>query len=312
MCAVFGLIDYNHLLSTKAKEKILKVLSKECEARGTDATGYAFNNANKLTVFKRPLPAHKLKLHLPDNVNVIMGHTRMTTQGNQLLNCNNHPFIGKAGLQQFALAHNGVISNDYLLHRNKEIPDTNIETDSYAAVQLIEREKHLGFDSIRTMAETLKGSFVFTILDDEDSVYFVRGSNPLTIYDFYNDGFYLYASTKDILANTLKKLGISKRPKCEIEIKEGDILKIDCFGETEKSFFDFDDWEDWYFNYFRRRNVNSVLDDLYDIAWSFGVDEQCIDLLYSYGYTTDEIEELLYEPDELMSTMEILSCDYCF
>lgn len=310
MCAVFGLIDYKHRLSTKVKEKILKVLSKECEVRGTDATGYAFNNGNKLTIFKRPLPAHKLKLRLPDNVNVIMGHTRMTTQGNQLLNYNNHPFSGTAGLQQFALAHNGVLSNDYLLHRNKEIPDTVIETDSYAAVQLIEKEKHLGFDSIRIMAETLKGSFVFTILDDEDSVYFVRGSNPLTIYDFYNDGFYLYASTKDILANTMKKLGMSKRPKCEIEIKEGDILKIDCFGETEKSFFDIDDWNDWYFSYFRGRK-NTALDDLYDIAWSFGVDEDCIDLLYSYGYTSDEIEELLYDPDELMNTMEILNYDYC-
>ena len=51
MCAVFGLIDYNSALSTRAKEKILKVLSKECEARGTDATGFAFNSGNHLTVF---------------------------------------------------------------------------------------------------------------------------------------------------------------------------------------------------------------------------------------------------------------------
>lgn len=309
MCAVFGLIDYNHRLSTKAKEKILKVLSKECEARGTDATGYAFNKSDKLTVFKRPLPAHKLKLRLPENVNAIMGHTRMTTQGNQLLNYNNHPFTGKVGSQQFALAHNGVLTNDFQLHRDKKIPETMIETDSYAAVQLIEKEKHLGFDSIRTMAETLKGSFVFTILDTDDNIYFVRGSNPLTIYDFYNDGFYLYASTKEILSNTMKKLGISKRPKYELEIKEGDILKINRFGETEKSFFDYDDWDNWYLSYFRR---NTALDDLYDIAWSFGVDEDCIDLLYSYGYTSDEIEDLLYDPDELMNTMEILNCDYCF
>ena len=312
MCAVFGLIDYNHRLSTKAKEKILKVLSRECEVRGTDATGYAFNKADKLTVFKRPLPAHKLKLRLPDNVNVIMGHTRMATQGNQLLNYNNHPFVGKAVLQQFALAHNGVISNDYLLHRNKEIPETTIETDSYAAVQLIEKEKHLDFDSIKAMTETLKGSFVFTILDEEDSIYFVRGSNPLTIYNFYNDGFYLYASTKDILANTMKKLGISKRPKYELEIKEGDILKIDCFGEIEKTSFNYDDWDNWYLKYCRLIKPSSVIDDLYDVAWSFGIDEECIDLLYSYGYTSDEIEELLYDPDELMNTMEILNCDYCF
>ncbi len=311
MCAVFGLIDYEHRLSTKAKEKILKVLSRECEVRGKDATGYAFNKSDKLTVFKRPLPAHKLKLKLPDNVNVIMGHTRMATQGNQLINHNNHPFLGKAGLQQFALAHNGVISNDYLLHRNNEIPDTNIETDSYAAVQLIEKENHLDFDSIKIMAETLKGSFVFTILDEEDSIYFVRGSNPLTIYNFYNDGFYLYASTKEILSNTMKKLGISKRPKYELEIKEGDILKINCFGETERKTFDYDDWDNWYLRYCRLIKTTPVLDDLYDVAWSFGIDEACIDILYSNGYTNDEIEELLYDPDELVCVLEILNYDYC-
>lgn len=311
MCAVFGLIDYEHRLSTKAKEKILKVLSRECEVRGTDATGYAFNKSDKLTVFKRPLPAHKLKLKLPDNVNVIMGHTRMATQGNQLINHNNHPFLGNAGLQQFALAHNGVISNDYLLHRNKEIPDTTIETDSYAAVQLIEKENHLDFDSIKIMAETLKGSFVFTILDEEDSIYFVRGSNPLTIYNFYNDGFYLYASTKDILSNTMKKLGISKRHKYELEIKDGDILKINCFGEIERKTFDYDDWDNWYLRYCRLIKTTPVLDDLYDVAWSFGIDEACIDILYSNGYTSDEIEELLYDPDELVCVLEILNYDYC-
>lgn len=311
MCAVFGLIDYKHRLSTKAKEKILKVLSRECEVRGTDATGYAFNKSDKLTVFKRPLPAHKLKLRLPDNVNIVMGHTRMATQGNQLINHNNHPFHGNAGLQQFALAHNGVISNDYLLHRNNEIPDTNIETDSYAAVQLIEKEKHLSFDSIKIMAETLKGSFVFTILDEEDSIYFVRGSNPLAIYNFYNDGFYLYASTKDILSNTMKKLGISKRPKYDLEIKEGDILKINCFGEIERKTFDYDDWDNWYLRYCRLIKTTPVLDDLYDVAWSFGIDEACIDILYSNGYTSDEIEELLYDPDELICVLEILNYDYC-
>ena len=38
MCAVFGLIDYEKVFSTKQREQILRVLSKECEVRGTDAT----------------------------------------------------------------------------------------------------------------------------------------------------------------------------------------------------------------------------------------------------------------------------------
>ena len=50
MCAIFGLIDYNHTLNAKQREKLLRVLSEECEERGTDATGYAFNHNGKLTI----------------------------------------------------------------------------------------------------------------------------------------------------------------------------------------------------------------------------------------------------------------------
>ena len=76
MCAIFGLIDYNHTLNAKQREKLLRVLSEECEERGTDATGYAFNHNGKLTIFKRPFAAHKVHLHLHEDSNVIMGHTQ--------------------------------------------------------------------------------------------------------------------------------------------------------------------------------------------------------------------------------------------
>ena len=94
MCAIFGLIDYNHTLNAKQREKLLRVLSEECEERGTDATGYAFNHNGKLTIFKRPFAAHKVHLRLHAHSNVITGHTRMATQGNKLDNRNNHPFPG--------------------------------------------------------------------------------------------------------------------------------------------------------------------------------------------------------------------------
>ena len=33
-----------------------------------------------------------MKIHIPHGVNAVMGHTRMTTQGNAQFNQNNHPF----------------------------------------------------------------------------------------------------------------------------------------------------------------------------------------------------------------------------
>ena len=81
MCSVFGLIDHNSVLNAKEKNRMLGVLSHECEVRGTDATGIAYNYNGRLRIYKRPLVAHKLRFRIPNGVNVIMGHTRMTTQG---------------------------------------------------------------------------------------------------------------------------------------------------------------------------------------------------------------------------------------
>ena len=131
MCAVFGLIDYNHTLNAKQREKVLRVLSQECEERGTDATGFAYNSRGKLTVFKRPFAAHNVHLKLREDANVIMGHTRMATQGNKLDNRNNHPFPGVVNGTHFALAHNGVLHNDLTLRAQMKLPNTPIKTDSY-------------------------------------------------------------------------------------------------------------------------------------------------------------------------------------
>ena len=108
MCGLFGLIDYKNSLTAKQKEKIIKILSAECEVRGTDAAGVAYVENGEIKIYKRPLPAHKIKFRFKSNPSVIMGHTRMTTQGNQKFNQNNHPFYSEN--LKFALAHNGVIS----------------------------------------------------------------------------------------------------------------------------------------------------------------------------------------------------------
>ena len=80
MCSLFGLIDFKECLSTHTKNKILNTLARECQVRGTDATGIAYNFNDRLRIYKRPIPARKMKIHIPHGVNAVMGHTRMTTQ----------------------------------------------------------------------------------------------------------------------------------------------------------------------------------------------------------------------------------------
>ena len=60
MCCLFGMVDYGHVLPQKRKHQILTVLAAECEARGTDATGIAYNSCGSLHIYKKPVPAHRL------------------------------------------------------------------------------------------------------------------------------------------------------------------------------------------------------------------------------------------------------------
>ena len=46
---------------------ILSVLSAECEERGTDATGIAYCSHDHLSIYKRPLEAHRLHFHIPED-----------------------------------------------------------------------------------------------------------------------------------------------------------------------------------------------------------------------------------------------------
>lgn len=166
-----------------------------------------------------------------------MGHTRMTTQGDELHNYNNHPFLGAAEVS-FALAHNGIIHNDLTLREEKELPCTKIETDSYVAVQLLAQQGNVSFRSIRAAVEPFRGTLTLTILDSRDDLYIVRGNNPLALYHFPRLGLYVYASTEQILRRGLKKgLSIKERP-FDVPLREGDILRIDTSGRYTTEVFD--------------------------------------------------------------------------
>ena len=298
MCSVFGLIDYKQALTAKEKNRILNTLARECEVRGTDATGIAYHFGRRLRIFKRPLPAHKLRLHVPPGVNMIMGHTRMTTQGNETFNQNNHPFAGSIAGKAFALAHNGILWNDKLLRQQEHLPQTSVETDSYIAVQLLEQQNALDFQSLKEMAEKVEDSFVFTILDSEDSIWFVKGENPLCL--FHYNGFTLYASTQEILVKAVKRLRLGK-PQSVQQPEEGEILRIDKFGnQTSGSFIPRTSCAHWwryspYYGYTYDED-DTLHDGLLAAAKSMGVSADEVQALLDYGCDPDEIEELLYDP----------------
>lgn len=310
MCALFGWLDYKGIVSCKLLKKLTQALANAAEERGTDASGISYIHDGNVVIYKRPKPAHKIRFAAPDDTRAMMGHTRMTTQGNEKYNYNNHPFLGHADIS-FALAHNGVLYNDKALRREKKLPETFIETDSYIAVQLIEQQKKLDFSSLQSMAESVQGNFTFTVLDVENTLYIIKGNNPMCLLHFADLGLYVYASTESILAKALKKISLLNVPFSKIEVTQGEILRISSDGSLTRSKFkvqdNFDsiawmqyayDWEDDY--YTQQEQL------LLEMCGCYGITVDDVILLLDYGYTADEIEDMLLDSTLILKTIDAI------
>lgn len=302
MCCLFGLVDYQQRLTSSQRLQILEPLSAACEARGTDATGIAYNAGGSLHIYKRPWPAHRLRFHLPDDASVIMGHTRMTTQGSARRNRNNHPFRGFTAGTQFALAHNGVLYNDRKLRKTQKLPRTRIETDSYVAVQLLEAQNALTPDSLREMAESVEGSFVFTVLSQHNDLYLVRGENPLCLFHYPRLGLYLYASTREILERGLQATWLSGEAAEHIPVDEGELLHLDAAGRLFRHSFAWRSTAPFFWRKcsgFASCSVKALdsdpyIRDLKSVAGAYGYTSDEIDTLLMEGFSPEEIEEMFY------------------
>ena len=300
MCAIYGFLNYGNKVHHRVLLKLIRELSIAAESRGTDATGISYIKNGEVITFKKAKPAHKLHLYFPHGTKAVLGHNRMTTQGSEKKNYNNHPFEGKTASHSFAFAHNGVLYNEAELQREYSLPDTPIETDSYMAVQVLETFDTVDYESAKAVSEAVRGSFVFTILRDDNTLFFVKGDNPLTVYCYPELGLYIYASTKAILDTAVKLAHIHTAPISYI-INEGDIIRIDPDGKISASKFEMK--EDYHFDWRSLYRDTWMPEDdvcsaeILDICGYYGIDREDVELLLSMGYSVSEVEDMLTDTD---------------
>ena len=309
MCGLYGFIRYGEKL--KNISDLTNSLAEQSAVRGTDATGIAFCNTTGINIVKDNKSAYKVNFKNTDDTISLIGHTRHSTQGSEKRNYNNHPFMGKCQNTRFALAHNGVLMNDKELRKTYKLPKTKIETDSYIAVQLIEIQKNLDLNSIRYMAERTEGSFSYSILDDKNNIWLVKGDSPLSLLHFPKLKIYVYASTDEILYKSIVEypplFSALKNGECEaINVTEGDILKICPDGIIERNKFEYTYsygkgwWEyDTCSSLSLRGAVNGYtrndyINDLKSVAIYMGYSSGDVDRLLHAGFDPDEIEEFMY------------------
>lgn len=304
MCGLFGITTYGEKKLLDLSE-ITVSLAEASAVRGTDATGVAYRHKGRLKIYKEPKSAYAIKLRIPRDTQTVMGHTRHATQGSKEENCNNHPFLGRAGNGFFALAHNGILANDSQLRRRHKLPQTKVQTDSYAAVQLLEKKGRVDFDSLRFMAEEVQGSFSFSVLDGGGSLYLVKGDSPLSVLHFPNKKAFVYASTDQLLWEALAgtQLLYELREKAfeEVALKGGEILKIGTDGTAARGAFDYTDYSCggrycwWDYGYApAQRYRDAYMDDLMSVAQCMGYAPEEIEELLREGFSLEEIEEVLY------------------
>ena len=160
--------------------------------------------------------------------------------------------------------------------------------------------------SLRDMAERLEGSFSFTVLDDQNNLYFVKGDSPLCLYHYPEIGAYLYASTKPVLERALQQLPFILDVPVQISLECGEILQVTADGEERREPFDDSkllcglsysrytapSW--WGFGGSARNAESGHLAALKSVAGYFGIAPWEIDWLIEAGFTEEEIEEYLY------------------
>ena len=310
MCCLYGFYNYGGK-EIKDITELTNSLAEQATIRGTDAAGIAYINKNKLEIQKDGKSATNIKFKHPDDSICVTGHTRHATQGSYKKNFNNHPFSGRCNNVNFALAHNGVLMNDRELRKAYHLPCTRIETDSYVAVQLIEKTKHLDIDSIRFMAEKVDGSFAFSILDTNNILWLVKGDSPLSLLHLPKQKLYVYASTEEILFKALVDTPLFEEIKNgdfeEIKVRSGDILKITTSGEIIKDKFEYTDYSSWgrcswwmYDMPFNDIEDKSYITNLKAVASYQGYSPEVVDELLESGFSPDEIEEYIYCMDGVM------------
>ena len=164
------------------------------------------------------------------------------------------------------------------------------------------------------MSEAVIGSFVFTMLTDDNTLYISKGENPLCLLHFKELGLYVYASTKEIMAKSIARCFLKKHTFEGVAVEEGEIIRINSKGELERGCFIIDAYDCGYHYGFGRRlaywdDYYDYLDelgqgDLFEVCSSFGLSQDDLLMLYEMGYDDEEIETMLYDTDLLRQCVD--------
>lgn len=146
----------------------------------------------------------------------------------------------------------------------------------------------------------VEGSFVFTVLDEGDKLYLIKGDSPMAVFHYPVLGLYVYASTQEILRRAVGRTWLAREPHRELPVSDGEILRFDPRGMVLAGHFTMPCLPCRLWHPCISSDMPSYQPDrtylrtLKNIASALGYTPGDIDELLAAGYSTDEIEEELY------------------
>lgn len=178
MCGLCGSFTQKGTVLSKRdrtqRARTLEGLLIANQVRGTDSTGVAaINYDGNFTVLKsaeEPLKfvaRQDLQSLVRTDAPLMIGHTRMTSMGNDVTDENAHPFVEG----QVIGAHNGIINNYMQL-------DRSVNVDSQAVFRMLDSHP----DAYDYVFPRVSGSAALTWWDarDPEAVFIVAHMNPLS------------------------------------------------------------------------------------------------------------------------------------
>ncbi|HPA25382.1 MAG TPA: hypothetical protein PLK76_01315 [bacterium] len=242
MCGIFGItIHQGCNISNKKIRQLTDELFKLSESRGKEASGIALMS-DKIYVYKKPIKARKLlkekkykQLFTLKNINCLIGHTRLATNGLDLAdNTNNQPVVKDS----LVGVHNGIVTNVDLLWQKFGELNRMYEVDTEIVLFLLKKYLITG-DNLETAIDKVflevEGTISTAILFDS-LPYLLLTTNTGSIYICFDKSrkIMVFASEKYILEQIIKKNSFLVRETLEqIKPYEKRIINLDLQNKKD-------------------------------------------------------------------------------
>jgi glutamine---fructose-6-phosphate transaminase (isomerizing) len=239
MCGIFGISTTINPKQDYDKVNFdLKKLITLSEKRGSDTFGVSFKLADETLIYKtneRPTKAinkkdykNFLDENLKKNLNntlLLIGQTRLVTNGSKFSYQNNQPLESK----NVVGVHNGIFTNlqNYNETRTENLESYNIKSDSltfFENISELARDQNFISHYIEYLKNTVGNYSVAFQVRNENKI--IISSNCGSLYYFFDENFFCFASEKNILYEFLsasKLINLDKVDKNNI---------VQCLNKT--------------------------------------------------------------------------------